>query len=68
MPRDTDAKPPQIVYIGRADTAHDKLWQQFQAEGIGVGIARTQRAGLQLAWDVKPLVVVINTANGCIHG
>jgi DNA-binding response OmpR family regulator len=68
MPRDTDAKSPQIVYIGRSDTAHDKLWQQFQAEGIGVGIARTQRAGLQLAWDVKPLVVVINTANGAFTG
>ncbi|MCU0502407.1 MAG: response regulator transcription factor [Anaerolineae bacterium] len=68
MPRDTDAKPPQIIYIGRADPAHDKLWQQFQAEGIGVGIAHTQRAGLQLAWDTKPLVVVINTANGAFTG
>jgi DNA-binding response OmpR family regulator len=68
MPRETDARPPQILYIGRTDSNHEKLWQQFQQEGTGVVFARTQRAGLQMASDVKPLVIIINTSNGAFTG
>lgn len=68
MPNESEAKPPQILHIGRVDPNHEKLWQQFQQEGVGVAFARTQRAGLQAAWDLKPLVVVINTSNGAFTG
>ncbi len=68
MSRDPDGKPIQILYIGRADANHEKLWQQLQQDGIGISFARTQRLGLQMAWDLKPLVVVINTANGAFTG
>lgn len=68
MPRESDAKAPQVLYIGRTDPNHEKLWQQFEQEGINVVFARTQRAGLQMAWEVKPPVVVVNTANGAFTG
>ncbi len=68
MPRESDAKSPQILYIGRTDPNHEKLWQQFEQEGIGIVFARTQRAGLQMAWDLKPPVIIINTSNGAFTG
>lgn len=68
MPRDSDEKPLQVLCIGRVDPNHEKLWQQLQVEGVGLAFARTQRAGLQLARDLKPLVVVINTSNGAFTG
>ena len=68
MPNESEAKPPKILYIGRVDPSHEKLWQQFQQEEIGVAFARTQRAGLQMAWDMKPLIVIINTSNGAFTG
>jgi DNA-binding response OmpR family regulator len=68
MPRDPDGKPTQILCIGRADANHEKLWQQLQQDGIAIAFARTQRLGLQMAWDLKPLVIVINTSNGAFTG
>lgn len=68
MPPNADARMPQVLYIGRIDPNHEKLWQQFNQEGIGVVFARTQRAGLQMARDIKPAVVVINTSNGAFTG
>jgi DNA-binding response OmpR family regulator len=68
MPRETNAVPPQILYIGRTDSNHEKLWQQFQQEGTSVVFARTQRAGLLMARDLKPQVIVINTSNGAFTG
>jgi DNA-binding response OmpR family regulator len=68
MPRDPDGNPTQILCIGRADANHEKLWQQLQQDGVAIAFARTQRLGLQMAWDLKPLVVVVNTANGAFTG
>lgn len=68
MPRDPDEKPPQVLYIGRVDSPHEKLWTQLQLGGIGVAFARTQRAGLQMAWELKPLVIIVNTSNGAFTG
>ncbi len=68
MPRESEAKSPRILYIGRTDPNHEKLWLQFEQEGIGIVFARTQRAGLQMARDLKPPVIIINTSNGAFTG
>lgn len=57
-----------ILYIGRADSSHGRVWQQFERDGYVVALARTQVAGLQLAWDLEPRVVVVNTANSGFSG
>lgn len=68
MPHDSDARTPQVLYIGRTDPNHERLWQQLQQEGIGIVFTRTQKAGLQLARELKPRVVIINTMNGAFTG
>ncbi|MGC8779312.1 MAG: winged helix-turn-helix domain-containing protein [Anaerolineae bacterium] len=68
MSHDSNARTPQVLYIGRTDSNHERLWQQLQQEGINVVFARTQKAGLQLARDLKPRVVIINTMNGGFTG
>jgi len=68
MPAESDAKSPQVLYIGRTDPNHEKLWRQFEQEGIGIVFARTQRAGLQMARDYKPPVIIVNTSNGAFTG
>ena len=68
MSRDHDGPPIQILYIGQSRCKLHKLWQQLIQDGIGVAFAATQRLGLQMAWDLKPLVVVINACNGAFTG
>ncbi len=68
MSRESVAKSPQVLYIGRIDPNHEKLWHQLEQEGIRIVFARTQRVGLQMAWDLKPSVVIINTSNGAFTG
>jgi DNA-binding response OmpR family regulator len=68
MGRNPNSKPVQILYIGRADPMHEKVWQGFQQEGIAVAFARTQVAGLQLARELQPSLIVINTANSHFSG
>lgn len=68
MGREPDAKPVQILYIGRADPSHEKSWQQFQREGLGIAFARTQKLGLEMANELHPQIVAINTANSQFSG
>ncbi|MCX7671163.1 MAG: response regulator transcription factor [Anaerolineae bacterium] len=68
MSHDSNASTSHVLYIGRTDSNHDKLWHQLQREGIKVVFARTQKAGLELAKELKPHVVIINTMNGGFMG
>jgi len=68
MSHDSNARTPQVLYVGRIDSNHERLWQQLQQEGIGIVFARTPKAGLQLARELKPRVVIINTTNGAFTG
>ena len=68
MGREPNTKTVQILHIGRVDANHEKLWQQLQREGITVAFARTQVACLQMARDLQPLIVVINTADSHFSG
>lgn len=68
MGRSPNAKPVQILYIGRADPNHDKVWQGLHQEGVAVAFARTQVAGLQMARELQPNLVIINAANGHFSG
>jgi DNA-binding response OmpR family regulator len=65
---ETGTKVIAILYIGRADSNHGKVWQQFERDGIAVASARTQVEGLQFAWDLQPRVVVVNTSNSGFSG
>lgn len=68
MGRSPNARPIQVLYIGRADPNHDKVWQGLQQEGIVVSFARTQVAGLQLARELQPNLIVINTSSSHFSG
>jgi DNA-binding response OmpR family regulator len=57
-----------VLYVGRIDSNHGKLWQQLERDGYVVAFARTQVAGLQMAWDLQPRIVVVNTANSNFSG
>ncbi len=63
MGRETTAKLVQILYIGKPDPAYDKVWEQFQREGIQVAYAATQKAGLAKTAQLRPQVVVVNPSN-----
>jgi DNA-binding response OmpR family regulator len=68
MGRNSNAKPVQVLYIGRADPNHDKVWQGLEQEGIAVAFARTQVAGLQMARELEPGLIIINTSNSHFSG
>jgi DNA-binding response OmpR family regulator len=68
MGRDPNAKPIQILHIGRVDPNHERLWQQLQGEGVVVAFARTQVAGLQMARELQPQIVVVNTTDSHFSG
>jgi DNA-binding response OmpR family regulator len=68
MGRHPQSRPVQILYIGRPDSNYDKVWQGFQQDGVAVSFARTQTLGLQLARELEPNIVVINTANSHFSG
>jgi DNA-binding response OmpR family regulator len=66
--REANSRPVHILYVGRMDANHENLWQQLQREGLAVAFSRTQRAGLQMAKELQPQVVVVNTSNGHFSG
>ncbi len=68
MSREASSQPIQVLHIGRTDPTHELLWQQFQREGIALEFARTQQAGIQLAVQMQPQIVVINMANSHYSG
>jgi DNA-binding response OmpR family regulator len=68
MGRNASARSVQILCIGRADPNYDKVWQGFQQDGILVAFATTQTMGLQMARDLRPNIVVVNTANSHFSG
>jgi DNA-binding response OmpR family regulator len=68
MGRNANSEPVQILYIGRADPNYDKVWQGLQQDGVTVTFARTQVAGLHLARNMQPNLIVINTANSHFSG
>lgn len=63
MGRNSTARSVQILYIGRIEPSYDKVWQGVQQEGGSVVFARTQVLGLQLARDLQPSIIIINTMN-----
>jgi len=63
-----ETRTVDVLYIGRADSSHGKVWQQFERDGYVVASARTQVEGLQFAWDLQPRVVVVNSANSGFSG
>jgi two-component system phosphate regulon response regulator PhoB len=65
---DPETRAVDILYIGRIENNHGKLWQQFEREGYLLAFARTQVAGLSMAWDLQPRIVVVNTANSSFSG
>jgi DNA-binding response OmpR family regulator len=65
---DPQARAVDILHIGRLDSHHGKVWQQFERDGYVVAFARTQVAGLKMAWDLQPSIVVVNTANSSFSG
>jgi len=68
MGRDLNTRPVEILYIGQPDPAHEKLWEQLPREGISVGFARTQKAGLDLTASLQPQVVVVNLVEAQFSG
>lgn len=68
MNRTTSSGPVQILYIGRVDSHYDKVWRDLQQDGAVVMFARTQTIGLQLARNMQPNIVVINTTNSLFSG
>jgi DNA-binding response OmpR family regulator len=65
---DPETRAVDVLHIGRVDNSHGKVWQQFERDGYVVAFARTQVAGLQLAWDLQPRIIVVNTANSGFSG
>lgn len=68
MGRNPNARPAQILYIGREETGYDKVWQAFAQDGVAVAFARTQTTGLQMARQLQPSIVVVNAANSHFSG
>jgi DNA-binding response OmpR family regulator len=61
-------KTVDILHIGRVDSNHGKVWQQLERDGRVIAFARTQVAGLQMAWEVQPRIVVVNTTTSNFSG
>ena len=68
MGRNTNAKAVQILYIGRSDPNFEKVWQGFQSDGVNFASAGTQTSGLQMAREIRPNIIVVNTANSHFSG
>jgi DNA-binding response OmpR family regulator len=68
MGRNNNAKPVQILYIGRSDPSFEKVWQGFQNDGVSFAAAGTQTLGLQLAREIRPNLIVVNAANSHFSG
>jgi DNA-binding response OmpR family regulator len=63
-----ETRAVDVLYIGRTDNSHGKVWQQFERDGNVVAYATTQVEGLQYAWTLQPRVVVVNAANSGFSG
>ncbi len=68
MGRAPGSKDVHILYIGRVDPNHQKLLDHLPNDSINIVFTRTQRAGLQIATEVHPQVIVISTADGHSSG
>jgi DNA-binding response OmpR family regulator len=68
MARAAAEKTVQLLCIGRMDDSHQPLWQQLEREGVSVSFARTQRAGVQMAAELQPQVVLISIVEGHSSG
>ncbi len=68
MGRNTSAKPVQILYIGRSDPNFEKVWQGLESDGVNFASAGTQSLGLQMVREIRPNIIVVNTANGHFSG
>ncbi len=68
MGRTSTARSVQILYIGRIESSYDKVWQGIQQEGGKVVFARTQVLGLQVARELQPSIVIVNTVNSHFSG
>lgn len=68
MGRDPNARPVQILFVGRAEPSYEKFLQSFRQDGCAVHFARTQTMGLQLARQHQPNIIVINTVNSHFSG
>jgi DNA-binding response OmpR family regulator len=68
MGRNIGAKPVQILYIGRSDPNFEKVWQGLQSDGVNFASAGTQSLGLQMAREIRPNMIVVNTANSHFSG
>jgi|WetSurMetagenome_2_1015567.scaffolds.fasta_scaffold353530_1 DNA-binding response OmpR family regulator len=68
MGRNASAKPVQILYIGRSDPNFEKVWQGLQSDGVNLASAGTQSLGLQMVREIRPDVIVVNTANSHFSG
>lgn len=68
MVSSANSKPIQVLYIGRVDNHHEKVWRDLQLDGVSIAFARTQTIGLQMAREMRPNVVVINTFNSHFSG
>jgi DNA-binding response OmpR family regulator len=68
MRSEPNTRPIQLLYVGQVDPNHELLWQQLQKDGLAVTFARTQQAGLQVALQIQPQIVVVNTINGHFSG
>lgn len=68
MIRSANMRPVRILYIGRGDSHYDKVWRDLLQDGAEVQFARTQTMGLQMARDMQPNIVVINTTNSHFSG
>jgi DNA-binding response OmpR family regulator len=68
MGRNISAKPVQILYIGRSDPNFEKVWQGLQSDGVNFASAGTQSLGLQMVREIRPNIVVVNTANSHFSG
>jgi len=68
MGRNISAKPVQILYIGRSDPNFEKVWQGLQSDGVNFASAGTQSLGIQMVREIRPNIVVVNTANSHFSG
>jgi len=68
MGRNIGAKPVQILYIGRSDPNFEKVWQGLQSDGVSFASAATQSLGIQMAREIRPNMIVVNTANSHFSG
>lgn len=68
MGRNPEPEPIIILYIGRAEAGYERVWRALRRDGYETVFARTQAAGLQMARELRPRIIVVNAANGHFSG